>query len=401
MAQGGAGTPPEHWPRRPGPVLDWLIGEGRRSGHGAALLAGLCTRLLDQGIPLRRVSFNLRVLHPQLMGMGHYWHRGDAEVRVFQAEHGIELTDTFLKSPMRMLFEGAAAVRQRLDLPDTELPFPLLHELRDEGLTDYLALPVVFSDGRVHGTTWASDRAGGFSTDDLQTIYDLMPVYTMLLEIQFQRLIAVTLLDTYVGHDAGERILKGQIRRGSGETVQAAIWFCDLRGFTAMSEARPRDALLDVLNQFFDAMAEPVTRHGGEILKFMGDAFLAMFPLADEEACWRAAQAAVSARTAMRALNDARAGRGEDPLDYGIALHAGEVMFGNIGARNRLDFTVIGPAVNLASRIERLCRTLGLTILVSDAFAAGCRQAPFVPLGRHRLPGIEREIELFTLRDPA
>ena len=396
MAQAQVLPRTDYWPQRPGPVLDWLIGEGRRAGDGAALLQGLCTRLLAAGIPLARVSFNVRLLHPQLMGMGFYWHRGEEEIRITRATHGTELTDTFLKSPMRVLFEGAGAVRQRLDLPDARFHFPLLEELRGQGLTDYVALPITFSDGRMHGTTWACDRPGGFTSDDLAQIYDLLPVYGMLLEIHFNRLLAITLLDTYVGHRAGERILSGQIRRGSGETVEAAIWFCDLRGFTQLSEARPREELLAALNQFFDAMAEPVERHGGEILKFIGDAMLAIFPLAFEQACLRAVQAAREAADAMAALNTELARRGEPPLDYAIALHAGEVMYGNIGASNRLDFTVVGPAVNLASRLERLCRTLGPKILVSDAFACGCTRVPFRSLGRHRLSGIAREVEVLT-----
>jgi adenylate cyclase len=386
----------EHWPQRPGPVLDWLIGDGRQAGDGAALLQGLCTRLLAAGIPLARVSFNLRLLHPQLMGMGFYWHRGETEIHITRATHGTELTDTFLKSPMRVLFEGASAVRQRLDLPGARLDFPLLEELREQGLTDYVALPITFSDGRMHGTTWACDRPGGFTSDDLAQIYDLLPVWGLLLEIHFSRLLTITLLDTYVGHHAGERILSGQIRRGSGETVEAAIWFCDLRGFTELSEARPREELLATLNQFFDAMAEPVERHGGEILKFIGDAMLAVFPLAEPQACRRAVEAAIEAAGIMAALNTELARNGEPLLDYAIALHAGEVMYGNIGASNRLDFTVVGPAVNLASRLERLCRALGPKILVSDAFACGCASVRFRSLGRHRLPGVAREVEVLT-----
>lgn len=396
MAQARGLPRVDHWPRRPGPVLDWLIGEGRAAGDGAALLRGLCTRLVAAGIRLARVSFNLRLLHPQLMGMGFYWHRGEPEIQVTRATHGTELTDTFLKSPMRVLFEGAGAVRQRLDLPGARFDFPLLEELRAQGLTDYVALPITFSDGRMHGTTWACDRPGGFTSDDLAQIYDLLPAYSMLLEIHFNRLLALTLLDTYVGHHAGERILSGQIRRGSGETVEAAIWFCDLRGFTERSERQPRQELLAALNQFFDAMAEPVERHGGEILKFIGDAMLAVFPLATPQACLRAVEAAMEAARGMVALNAQLASRDEPPLDYAIALHAGEVMYGNIGASTRLDFTVVGPAVNIASRLERLCRTLGPKILVSDAFACGCTSVPFRSLGRHRLPGVAREVEVLT-----
>ncbi|MGH6898681.1 MAG: adenylate/guanylate cyclase domain-containing protein [Geminicoccaceae bacterium] len=390
-----------HWPERRSPILDWLIGEARRLPNGRSLLRALCERLVAAGLPLARASFHIRILHPQLFGMGYYWQRGSEEIRVFRAEHGIQQTQLYRRSPMRVLFEGAGAVRQRLDLPDVAFRFPLFYELRDEGLTDYVALPITFSDGKIHGTTWASDRPGGFATSDLAQIYDLLPLFSLLLEIHLNRRIAINLLDTYVGHAAGERILRGQITRGSGETVGAAIWFCDLRGFTALSERMDRDRLLACLNQYFDGMAKPVEEHGGEILKFMGDAMLAIFPFDSEQACRRALQAALDARAAMAQLNRERAARGEEALGFGIALHAGDVMYGNIGAADRLDFTVIGPAVNLAARLEGLCRELGLDLVLSDAFARLCAAFEFHPLGAYQLAGIGRPVEVFTVFESA
>jgi adenylate cyclase len=389
------------WPERRSPILDWLIGEARRLPNGRSLLRALCERLVAAGLPLARASFHMRVLHPRLFGTGYYWQRGSDEIRVFRAEHGIERTELYQQSPMRVLFEGAGAVRQRLDLPDVALRFPLFYELRDQGLTDYVALPITFSDGKIHGTTWASDRPGGFATGDLAQIYDLLPLFSLLLEIHLNRRIAINVLDTYVGRQAGERILRGQITRGSGETVRAAIWFCDLRGFTELSERLDRDRLLACLNQYFDCMAKPVEQHGGEILKFMGDAMLAIFPFASEQACRRALQAALDARAAMAQLNRERAAMGEEALGFGIALHAGDVMYGNIGAADRLDFTVIGPAVNLAARLERLCRELGLDLVLSDAFARLCAAPEYHRLGEYRLPGIARPVEVFTVFEPA
>jgi adenylate cyclase len=390
-----------HWPAARSPILDWLVGDARRLPDGPTLLRALCERLVEAGFPLARASFHIRTLHPQLFGIGFYWQRGADDIRVFRAEHGIQETPLYLRSPMRVLFEGAGAVRQRLDLPGAELPFPLLNELRDQGLTDYVALPITFSDGKIHGTTWSSDRPGGFTTEHLARLYDLLPVFSLLLEIHLNRRIAINLLDTYVGRDAGERILRGQITRGSGQTVRAAIWFCDLRGFTELSERADRDTLLASLNQYFDRMAKPVQDHGGEILKFIGDAMLAMFPLETDQACQRALQAALDARTAMDELNRERSARGEDALGFGIALHAGDVMYGNIGAANRLDFTVIGPAVNLASRLETLCRSLGLNLVVSDVFAGMCGCAEYRSLGTHKLPGISRPVEVFTVPQAA
>ena len=385
------------WPAARSPIIDWLIGEARRLPDDATLLRALCERLLEAGLPLARASFHIRTLHPELFGMGFYWQRGVDDIRVFRAEHGIQQTPLYQRSPMRLLFEGAGAVRQRLDVPHAHFDFPLLNELRDEGLTDYVALPMTFSDGKIHGTTWSSDRPGGFTTEHLTEIYDLLPVFSLLLEIHLNRRIAVNLLDTYVGRDAGERILRGQITRGSGQTVRAAIWFCDLRGFTELSERTDRDSLLACLNQYFDSMAKPVEAHGGEILKFIGDAMLAMFPLETEQACQRALQAALDARAAMDRLNAERSARGEEALAFGLALHAGDVMYGNIGAANRLDFTVVGPAVNLTSRLERLCRSLGLNLLISDTFAGMCACADYRSLGTHQLVGISRDVEIFTV----
>ncbi|MEM7021746.1 MAG: adenylate/guanylate cyclase domain-containing protein [Pseudomonadota bacterium] len=360
------------------------------------MLRELAKRLVADGMPLCRASFHIRTLHPQLFGVGFFWQRGSDEIRVFEAKHGIQETAIFQNSPMRALFEGAGGVRQRLDLPDAELAFPLLQELRKEGLTDYVALPMTFSDGKIHGTTWSSDQPGGFTSDDLAQIDDLLPAYSLLLEIHFNRRIAINILDTYVGHQAGERILAGQITRGSVQTVQAAIWFCDLRGFTALSESEESDEILDCLNLFFDCMAGPVEEQGGEVLKFIGDAMLAVFPLDIEGACKRATHAALGACEAMGKLNQKRRTNGQDPLGFGIALHLGEVMYGNVGAADRLDFTVIGPAVNLASRLEGLCRTLDVPVLVSDDFVGRCA-GDFRSLGDQHLAGISRPVEVFTL----
>jgi adenylate cyclase len=386
------------WPRRPGPVLDWLVTEGRRLPDPGALVKGLGRRLVEAGVPLYRVSFHVRTLHPQLMGESVRWRRtAPDEVEDFRAPRGIELTDAFLRSPMRALIEGAGGLRQRLDVAERAYDFPVFDELRAEGATDYVAMPVTFIDGRIHGTTWTSDRPGGFDTEDLIRIADLLPVLGPILEVHATRRIAANLLDTYVGRQAGARVLSGQITRGSGETVGAAIWYCDLAGFTDLSERAERDAVIALLNDYFQRMAEPVERRGGEILKFIGDAMLAIFPLDQPEACRRALSAAGEARAGMAELNAGRRLRGEAPLGYGVALHVGDVMYGNIGAPDRLDFTVIGPAVNLAARLEKLSRPLGAAVLLSDEFVRGCGCVGFRSLGHHRLRGIGRPVEVFVL----
>jgi adenylate cyclase len=229
---------------------------------------------------------------------------------------------------------------------------------------------------------------------------DLVPAFSLATEVRFRNRLARTFLETYVGPHASEQILAGATRRGSGTTVNAVIVIYDLRGFTALSELWPRDDVIAMLNDYFDAVSEPIGQHGGEILKFMGDGLLAIFPSNASDAPRKALAAVTEARVAMAALNDRRRDRGLDPLGYGVGVHVGDVMYGNIGSRRRLDFTVIGPAVNVASRLETLTKTVGRGVLVSGAFVAQAgMEAAFEPLGALSLPGVAKPTEVYALRD--
>jgi len=380
-------------------IANWLLSdEARRLPSGPAVMKELCLRLVAAGMPLARGSIHVRTLHPQVYGLGFYWHCGLDDIEIFYARHGVRDSDMYQQTPLRLIFdEGVSEVRQSLEQPDETFAFERFVELKAEGLTDYLAFPLNFSDGKSHATTWSTDRPGGFKDEEVDNLRKVLPIFSLLIEIHLNRRIAINLLNTYVGHQAGERILSGQITRGAGETIPAAIWFSDLRGFTKLSETRERDELLDLLNQSFDCLATPVTERGGEILKFIGDAVLAIFPLEEERACQLALEAAIEAQKGLDLLNQSRVDIGAPPLSAGIALHVGEVMYGNIGSAERLDFTVIGPAVNLASRVEGLCKTLGQSILLSDQFADRCTtRSSLRSLGRHSLRGIALEVELFT-----
>ena len=207
------------------------------------------------------------------------------------------------------------------------------------------------------------------------------------------------LLEMYLGRDVARRVLAGEINRGSCDTIRAVIWLCDLRGFTAMADTTPGDQLVDLLNAFFDCMAEPIHEHGGEVLKFMGDGMLAMFNLSERretDACHAAHKAAVAAVDNMAEFNARRVAIGAAPVGFGLALHVGEVMYGNIGAAGRLDFTVIGAAVNEASRMEKMCKELELPLLASETFAAGC-PGLLRHVGRRNPPGTGDVRELFTI----
>jgi adenylate cyclase len=383
------------------PVARWLLAETRPITDSAALLGGFANRLVESGFPLARLFVGMRTLHPQVMALSHYWRTGDAVTQVTPRAHGTLETDTYLMSPVRVILEHRAE-ELRCNLETTEPPFefPIFGELKAEGITDYLLLPLPFSGVGLNTLTIATVRAGGFRAAEIERFRALVPLLALVLEIREDKRVASTLLTTYLGPETGRRVLAGQVRRGDGTSIAAALFYCDLRGFTRMSEALPRAQLIAMLNDYFATMAAPVEKHGGEVLKFIGDAMLAIFPIADDldrdRACITALAAAREAIAAMDELNRRRRAAEEIELRAGIALHTGTVMYGNIGAPDRLDFTVIGPAVNLVFRLERLCRTLGRRLVASGRFASPCGLS-MLSLGRHELPGVTDPVEVFGL----
>ncbi|HET6467479.1 MAG TPA: adenylate/guanylate cyclase domain-containing protein [Geminicoccaceae bacterium] len=393
------------WPRTRCAALDWLVGETAGQPFLDNLFGELCERLAADGVPLKRATLHLRTLHPQFAGATILWRAGVPGAELRTIGYGLFSDPRFLNSPVRMLFEGAEGVRQRLDLtpPGDRQEFGIYTELRAQGFTDYVALPMATTDGKRHACSWATDVPGGFATAHLLRLDDILLALRMAAEIRLNRRIAKNLLNAYVGRRAGERVLAGEITRGSGTTIRATIWTCDLRGFTQISERWPRDDVIASLNDYFDTMAAPVEKHGGEILKFIGDAMLAIFPLEQPDACWRAFNAALDAREGMAALNRQRREGGREELGFGLALHAGDVMYGNVGSATRLDFTVIGPAVNVASRLESLTKVLRRRVLVSGPFAGLCERsrARLQRLGAYPLRGVGEELEVYGLPDEA
>ena len=389
------------------PLVDWLLTEGWNISCPKKLVRRFGERMVEDGIPVYRVRVNIRTLHPQFIGSIYAWNRGSEQVDEFTPAHDILLEDRYLRSPYAPIFEGAGGVRRRLDGDDVKLDFPVLEELRTEGATDYVAMPLMFSDGRINAITLATDRPGGFSTRELEITYEMLQVLARLLEVHAMRRTARTILETYLGKQAGERVLNGLIRRGDGENIHAVIWFCDLRGSTPLADRMPREAYLALLNEFFGCMAGAVVDHGGEVLRFLGDAVIGIFPInavtdhpercpEHTGACARAMAAAQDAMKRMGHLNQIRHEQGEPPLGYGIALHIGDVLYGNIGIPERLDFTVIGPVVNEAARLEAMCKTLFKPVLISAELA---RLVPdrLVSLGFHALRGVREPLEIFTL----
>jgi adenylate cyclase len=379
----------------------WLLREGRAQPSGRELLRGICRELTEGGFPLMRAFLAQPTLHPQIASVAYRWSRATREVEAFTREHDIWQSEQYLRSPMAHIYAGEPMIRRRLFGPGLRLDFPILEDLLAEGATDYAIFGLRRGDGQPLAVlSIATDAPGGFTDEQFGCFQSLVPLLSLTLEAIATRLTAKSLLEIYLGADAGRRVMGGLIRRGESVTIAAAIWQCDLRDFTAMSNQLPRDEVLAILNDYFDAVTRPVLARGGEILKFIGDAVLAIFPMKDDldrdDKCHTALAAAEEALEAMRDVNDLRASAGKPPISVGIGLHAGSVSYGNIGAQTRLDFTVIGPAVNLAARITGLCRPLNQKLLASRTFASPCG-SKLVSLGHYPMHGFDQPQEVFGL----
>ena len=381
-----------------GDVVHWLTNETRDERFIDNIFAELCLRLQRAGIPVNRASLHILIHHPQWLGATMIWTDGMREAEISRVDYDVRERSEYIGSPASEIRDGATEVRENLE-GDRSLgrKHALYDELRAKGLTDYVAWPLYYTLGKQHVVTFATDRPGGFEHGHIISLLKLLPVLALVSEIRIKNRLARTLLETYVGSHASELILAGATRRGTGTTVRAAIMICDLRDFTRISDNWPRDDVIDLLNGYFDAMSEPIARHGGEILKFIGDGLLAIFPLSEPSACANLLNAVAEARQAMIALNEKNSETGRAPLNYGIGVHVGDVMYGNIGSRSRLDFTVIGPAVNMASRLEALTKQLGKPVLLSSAFADLVKSDfDLERVGEYPVRGFNDPIELFA-----
>ncbi|MCK1417946.1 adenylate/guanylate cyclase domain-containing protein [Bradyrhizobium sp. CW4] len=379
-------------------VVDWLINGTRDQRFIDNIFAEMCIRLQQAGIPLARSTLHVLIQHPQWLGARFSWADGMREAEIARVDHDVRERSEYIGSPANEMFDGATELRENLEQdPALGRKHALYREMRAQGLTDYVAWPLYHTLGKRHLVTFATNRPGGFDDTHVAALKNLLPVLALVSEIRVKNRLARTLLETYVGSHAGELILAGATRRGTGTTVRAAIMICDLRDFTKISDNWPRDDVIDLLNDYFDAMSEPIARHGGEILKFIGDGLLAIFPLSEPKACANLLHAVTEARQAMIALNARNDGTGRAPLNYGIGVHVGDLMYGNIGSSTRLDFTVIGPAVNMASRLEALTKQLGKKVLLSRDFAELVeREFELEHVGKYEVRGFSDPIELFA-----
>jgi adenylate cyclase len=386
-------------------------------------IAGFCRKVFDSGFPMKRAQIGMYTLHPRYGSHTFVWRPSADSIEHTPRERAVLSSDVYLKSPVHhMRSRGLLALRRRLDTVETD-EFLLFSELRAEGLVDYAAHIVPYdprqaeaiakelvtagdtvSPGRALDGIFfscATDRPEGFDDGQLNQVVQALPYLALSAKSRLTYDVASTVLETYLGRDAGHRVLAGEIERGSAEAIRAVIWFSDLRGFTKLADSLPRDVLIAALDDYLEAMAAPVHANDGQILKFMGDGLLATFDLTgrdDAAVCQDALAAAAQLRTAVPALNEARKAAGKPIMEFGLALHLGDVFYGNIGASDRLDFTVIGPAVNEASRIQALCRSLDRNILISSTFqeTAGSKRG-LESLGFHALRGVQEPQELFGL----
>ncbi len=339
--------------------------------------------------------------HPEVYVRNVEW-KASGILLVRPRKHDIVASPEYKGSPAAQIFEGASSVRKRL-IPGSVLDLPIYVELAAAGATDYYATSLVFADGGRTFFSFATDEASGFADDALQLFDELAPFLGLRLEIDASRFTLQSLLSVYLGENAAARVVSGSFKRGGGEIIRCAIFFSDMRGFTNLADHTSPLDVVRTLDAYFERVAGPVGNHRGEVLKFIGDAVLAIFPCTsgadgkpdDAAACKRALAAAREAVTDLAALNHERGG---EPLALGIALHLGDVMYGNIGARDRLDFTVIGAAVNEASRVEGMCKVVGAKILMTRAFQEAHPNGT-VSVGRHALKGVSEEHELFTVDD--
>ena len=393
-------------------LIDWLTQRGLEGAGKEELLDGYCDRLVELGVPLMRFHTAQSALHPVYGGTGYSWHKGQgSEYERF------EYTDTpseqWQQSPLyAILYDDVEFIREKLVSQNEPSRFPLLNDLRENGATDYYATGVTFdspsnqspvqSEKAVDGVlmSWTSDAPEGFADSDLELIENAMPHLGLALKSASSAKVARDLMRVYLGRDAGRRVLSGEIRRGSLQEIDAVLWYFDLENFTSLSEGMPGPEVIEMLNDYLAVAVSVVHDCDGNILKFMGDGVMAMFDVGDSDADARAALKAVALlRDRMMAKNAEREAAGLQTVNFTLAVHAGEILYGNIGAENRLDFTVIGPAVNQAARIAGMHRSLGQRILISDDVARAatpCAQE-LISVGRYMLRGVAEPKELFTI----
>jgi adenylate cyclase len=398
-------------PTRFAELARWTTEAGLAGKSETTILDGFCQRAVAAGLPVARAMVIIDTLHPVHEGRVFRWRREGDEGHTEAIEYGPtdegEAAESWRRSPFfRLVESGGSRLRIRLAAGEA-VEFASVVEMQQEGMTDYLAMITRFAADGVIGemdcvySSWTTDHPGGFDDGQVEALIGLLPMLALAVKCISLTRIAGTLVETYLGRDAGRRVLAGRIRRGVAETIGAVLWYSDLRGFTAVTDRAAPHEVIPLLNDYAEAVISAVHDSGGDVLKLIGDGTLAIFTSEGTgEACRRAIDAEAALRQRVAELNRRRAGKDLPITDVYLGLHVGEVFYGNIGSKDRLDFTVVGPAVNEVSRIAAMCRSAERNVLLSAAFAdatAEAERARLVSVGRYALRGVERPQELFTL----
>jgi adenylate cyclase len=392
-------------------IARWVTEAGLAGAAELELLDGFCGRVVAAGLPLARVNILIDTLHPVHEGRVFRWRRDRADLDpvIEYGRTNVEgpSADNWRRSTYYHLFHSGEDMLRRRIGPGHPMDFTVLEELSQEGQTDYLAVIHRFSASGVIGemdciwSSWSTDAAAGFADEQVSLLRELAPSLALAMKCASLARIASTLVETYLGRDAGRRVLSGRIARGVTDRIQAVLWYSDLRGFTHISETAGPEQIIPFLNDYAEAIISSVHAAGGDVLKLIGDGTLAIFKAEDPaQACRCALKAEELMRSRIRTLNEDRLSRGLPVTSAYLGLHIGEVFYGNIGSQDRLDFTVVGPAVNEASRIAALCRSVERDVLISSTFFSAASEedrAGLVSVGRYALRGVNRPQELFTL----
>jgi len=385
-------------------VAEWLTNSSLAGDDLENIVRGFCERIAAAGLPIARVHLTFSMLHPLYDALSFTWRRSSGvTIEGYRHSAGAK-PDRFLQSPYYYLLDNNLQHIRRRMTQEGPAEFPIFDDLRKEKITDYLAFVQPFGDGSVQGMmgSWSTDAHSGFSDDMIEALLRMQNHLAVAAKMAVLGKLANNMLTTYLGGDAGKRVLNGQIRRGDGETIRAALVMGDMRQSTMFAEKEGRQAYIDTLNEFFDAIAAPFNRNGGEILSFLGDGFLAVYPCGrHKDPSKIATQAALSAvyqaQARVAELNGERAEKGLSAIRYGIGLHIGNVMFGNVGLKDRLTFSAFGSAVNEVQRLQSLTKKYNREVVASQAFAGYCG-GEWTTLGEEKLRGIRQKVTVLQPR---
>ena len=394
------------------PIREWLVDRALGDADVVELFETMCLQMVGVGIPISRARLIWPTLHPLFQAETVIWDHGE-QARLEQFEHQDQASDDWNKSPLRFIVDNDLdMLRRELEGPNELIDFEMLKELKEQGFTDYVLMGTALKgtsfrvregENKRRGilVTWSTKKKGGFSSDDIWALQKIQRRFAVACKTVIQSRISSNIANTYLGERAGNNVLNGQIRRGDGERTKAVVWYSDLRNSTSLAETLEPSEYFSLLNSFFMTTAEPVVNHGGEILDFIGDAVLGIFPFSEEKNLERAARAANNALDEALLLssdaNKIRLENGEEQFKFGIGLNAGEVMFGNIGIPTRLSFSVIGPTVNQVARIQDMTKLVQQTVLADKTIAA-LDETRWKSTGLHKLAGVLEPVELFAFR---